>query len=170
MLQEAQRSTERPREIKRDPERYSEDQRGPEMPRKTQTIQEKSTGAQRDRAKPREPSKALRHTENRREAQRGKERWKALGTRGGSIHNNLFLVLVEEKPSSRLPRKALGVLAGSAHDRLLTKPVKERAISEPRECPRRHYEVRGERSRPKTTLLVHKYVIRLMLFWTVALT
>ena len=91
-------------------------------------------------------------------------------TREGSIRNNLFPVLVEGKPSSRLPRKALGVLGGSAHDRLLTKPVKERAISEPRECPRRHYEVRGERSRPKTALLVHKHVIRLMLFWTVALT
>ena len=91
-------------------------------------------------------------------------------TRGGSIRNNLFPVLVEGKPSSRLPRKALGVLGGSAHDRLLTKPVKERVISESRECPRRHYKVRGERSRPKTALLVHKYVIRLMLFWTVAHT
>jgi len=30
--------------------------------------------------------------------------------------------------------------------------------------------VRGERSRRKTALLVHKYVIRLMLYWTVART
>ena len=155
MSRETGRGTARTREALRCPERPRRSKRGPQMPRETEQSPE--------------PRKALRHREAQR-GQRGKERWRALGTRGGSIRDNLFLVLVEEQPSSRLPRNALGVLGGSAHDRLLTKPVKERTISEPRECPRRHYEVRGERSRPKTALLVHKYVIRLMLYWTVALT
>ena len=77
-----------------------------------------------------------------------------------------FPLPVDEKAISSLPRRALGLLGGSARDGLSPLPIEENAISGlPQKRPGGPPGCLG-RSRPKTTMIVNKCTMRLLLFWT----